>query len=196
MVVIPTKSQPCRQGSFFSSAGISCTHTHTPKGKQFIGCVASTAVHTSKALWIDVSRWGCCWHLELGDSLLYSSAPHIVNCSLSQAPADSMPVGCPVVIKAKRKKASPVFKCPPRRVAAPPLNTSLLQVRAHRKSVFLQTSSRLPSIALGPVSFVPVHFSSLLLRCSFNLPVLWRGGYWAVVAVLKGTCTWMVPACI
>ena len=76
MAVIPTNSQPYRQGRFLALLGSSAhTHTHTAKGKQLTGCIASTAVHMSKALWIDVSQWGRCRHVELDDSLLYSNAP-------------------------------------------------------------------------------------------------------------------------
>lgn len=75
MAAIPTKSQPCRQGSLSALLGFP-THTHTPqKESSSVAALLAQAVHLSKAPWIDVSQWGCCWHLELGDSLLYSNAP-------------------------------------------------------------------------------------------------------------------------
>lgn len=61
-------SQLIGKGVIFSYARICCTHTQT---SHFACCTASTAVHMSKALWTSVSQWGCYWHLELGNSLLY-----------------------------------------------------------------------------------------------------------------------------
>lgn len=88
MAVIPTESQLRGKGVIFSYARIYCTHTHThTQTSHFACCTANTAVHMSKALWISVSQWGCCWHLELGNSLLYRNVPYIASCLLSQAPA-------------------------------------------------------------------------------------------------------------
>lgn len=88
MAVIPTESQLRGKGVIFSYARICCTHTHTQASHLACCCTASTAVHMSKALWIHVSQWGCCWHLELGNSLLYKNVLYIASCLLSQAPAD------------------------------------------------------------------------------------------------------------
>lgn len=89
MAVIPTKSQFIGKRVIFSYARICCsrahTHTHT---HHFACCIASPAVHMSKALWINVSQWRCYWHLELGNSLLYRNVPYVTSCLLSQAPTN------------------------------------------------------------------------------------------------------------
>lgn len=105
--------------------------------------------------------------------------------------ASSLPSHC----KNRSYKALPHVQMHSKEDRCPSLEYHcLLQFEAHRKRCLSQSVVSAALHCFGPWNVsVLLHCSNLLLQRSFNLPVLQGGGYWAAIAPLKGTFTWVVP---